>query len=166
MVASNGGRTSNKGVEVPNWNLANVISLAAISVLCVTQIGHAAKPVDSSDIVAFANNPFFSYNTGDIYQKMSKSKLVKFLQEGKRLEVTAQPGDKRLRGSTQFHEPLTPEQRRWIQADRTGGGSINANLVCQGVAVAGHDFFFWRAINDNVIWISDSQGPGYYLRLN
>jgi hypothetical protein len=139
------------------------ISLVAF-LIANRAFGSDFVPPAPDAIVNFANNPGFHYNTGDIYQKMSWSKFVDFLRNGKVISITTPRDDKRLAGPITFRGPLTATELVNVKADMNGGAG-NAYLQCRGVAATNKTIYYWQLMNDNVLRISDEQGDGCFLRI-
>lgn len=120
----------------------------------------------TNEIISFANNPNFQYNSGDIYQKLSRRRLLKFLREGKIIPAKTQPDDLELKGHVTFHEPLLPWQRDEIEMEIKSGGTGESLLRCQGTAATKKAIYFWELLNDRVFWIANEQGDGCFLRID
>jgi hypothetical protein len=117
----------------------------------------------ADEIVSFANNPVFQYVSLDIYQPLSKGAFLKFLKSGIALSIDTPSDDKRLQGPTTYHEPLNDWARKLVKLEQEEGPGV-CQRRCQGVAATKNALYFWELRNDNVLWISDEQGPGCYLR--
>jgi hypothetical protein len=128
-------------------------------------------PPRADEIVSYANNPVFHYNTCDIYQELPETVFLQFLKQGKVLPFEAPKGmdgpygDTRLQGPTTFHEPMNDWARSLVKLHNEGNPGA-CGRRSQGIAATSKAIYFWVLVNDKVLWISDEQGPGCYLRID
>jgi hypothetical protein len=146
-------------MKVPFCHLGVVMASGFYISHITVMAGELVAP-SATQIVAFANNPNYQYNSGDIYQPLSREQFLEFLQKGKVLPAGLSPNDLQLRGPVTFHEPLTPSQRAEIKA----ANSDESLLRCQGVAATKTLIYFWELRNDKVLWTATEHGDSCLLR--
>jgi len=122
------------------------------------------NPPKADAIVSFSNNPVFQYSSCDIYQELSRTSFLSFLEKGKVLSMATPLDDKSLQGPVTYHEPLNDWARNLVALEKKQGPGI-CQRRCQGAAATQDTIYFWELINDNVLWISDEKGRGCYLRI-
>lgn len=141
---------------------AGMLCLCELSVLSAAEL----KPPLADQIIAFSNNPNFQYNSGDIYQELSRKQFLEFLQRGQPISTKLPANDPRWKGHVTFHKPLLSWERDEIKAEITGGGMGESLLRCQGAAATRKIIYFWELFNDQVLWIGNEQGDECFLRID